>query len=69
MPPRRNLPILDRLRSAHAIVAGLTVENPVYAPIFERLDRELRKAETEDAVLVRARAVVAAHKATDDTTA
>lgn len=66
---RKHLPLIDRLRNAHAIVAGLTVENPVYAPIFERLDRELKKAEAEDDVLVRARAVVALYKATDETTA
>lgn len=66
---RRHLPLIDRLRSAHAIVAGLTVENPVYAPIFERLERELRKAEADDDVLARARAVVASYKATDETTA
>lgn len=68
MPARRPLPFLDRLRNAHRTVAGLTAENAVYAPIFERLDRELKKAEAVDDVQARARATVAAYRAIDATT-
>jgi hypothetical protein len=59
---------LDRLRNAHRIVAGLTAENAVYAPIFERLDAELKRAEAVDDVQARARAVVERYRATDATT-
>lgn len=50
---------LVRLRAA---VAKLVVENPVYAPIFERLEIEIASLEANDPV-ARARAILSAHKA------
>lgn len=35
---------LERLRSAHAKVANLVLEDLIYLPIFERLDAELTAA-------------------------
>lgn len=55
---------LDRLRSAHAVVAELVIEDPVYAPIFERLEQEIRIEEARQSpdLIARARAVVAARQ-------
>jgi len=53
---------LERLRAARAKVALLVAKNPVYAPIFDRLDREVEARETADPV-ARARAIVAAQRA------
>lgn len=50
---------LERLRRAHAKVAGLVVADPVYAPIFLRLEADIADAEammSED-VIARARAI------------
>lgn len=56
---------LERLRAAHATVAQLVLADPVYAPVFERLDRELAQAEAalSGDILTRARAIVAAQSA------
>ncbi|MFE3838756.1 hypothetical protein [Pseudogemmobacter sonorensis] len=56
---------LDRLRAAHATVALLVLNDAVYAPIFDRLDRELAQAEAAFSgdILTRARAIVAAQSA------
>ncbi|MGQ0566716.1 MAG: hypothetical protein ACT4OK_16865 [Gemmobacter sp.] len=61
---------LDRLRRAHAKVARLVVADPVYAPIFTRLEAEIVDAEAalSGDVIARARAV-ARQRATDRTTA
>ena len=50
---------LDRLRRAQATAAELTLADPVYAPIFARLDAELEAAEAAMATdpITRARAV------------
>jgi hypothetical protein len=50
----------DELVRLRAAVAKLVVENPVYAPIFERLDREVAALEAPDPV-ARARAIIAGH--------
>lgn len=50
---------LDRLRKAHAKVARLVVADPVYSPIFLRLEAEIADAEAllSGDILARARAV------------
>lgn len=50
---------LERLRRAHAKVARLVVADPVYAPIFIRLEAEIADAEAmlSGDILARARAV------------
>jgi len=40
--PRNKLLIVDRLRRAQTAIAyALKVDGPVYAPLFERLEREI----------------------------
>jgi len=55
--------MLARLCRAREVVARLVVEDPVYLPIFERLETEIAveeaKASADDAVS-RARAIAAA---------
>lgn len=50
---------LDRLRSALGAVAELVTQNPVYAPIFLRLEEEIaiEEARQQNDVLARARAI------------
>lgn len=57
---------VERLRAAHAAVAELYAEDDAYAPIFQRLDQELRLAETANfnCPIERARAKLAAQMAT-----
>ena len=54
---------LKSLRSAYRKVAALVLHDPVYLPIFERIDREIAALEAEGDVISRARAVAALHKA------
>jgi len=58
--------LLERLRVARAAVAELMFENEAFAPIFERLDREVKAAESADLTdpIERARAICAAQMAT-----
>lgn len=53
---------LARLKAARAKMALIVKRNPVYAPIFDRLDKEVAARETSDPIL-RARAIVAAQSA------
>lgn len=54
---------LERLRGAYATVACLVVQDPVYLPIFLRLEAEIADLEIRDDVIGRARAVAARQKA------
>ncbi|WP_142080143.1 hypothetical protein [Roseinatronobacter monicus] len=56
---------LQRLRSAHATVAKLVVDDLVYLPIFERLEAELVAAEAKEKgdPIAYARAAIAAQNA------
>ncbi len=54
---------LDRLREAYKTVAKLVIADPVYLPIFERLEAELLAADTELDAITRARAIAAHHRA------
>jgi len=51
---------LDQLRRLRQVAAKLVVSNPVYAPIFERVETEIAELEAIAAndVVARARAVV-----------
>lgn len=51
---------LERVRKAHLTAAKLTAGNPVYAPIFARMERELASAEAalSDDPIFRARAAL-----------
>ena len=50
---------IERIRAAHGIMAKLVIQNPVYIPIFERLERELAVAEADGDIITRARNIVA----------
>lgn len=52
----------DELVRLRAAVAKLVVENPIYAPVFERLEIEIASLEAPDPV-ARARAILAGQKA------
>lgn len=54
---------LDRIRAAHAKVAKLVIADPIYAPIFERLEQELALVEAEGDTVARAHAEVARQSA------
>ena len=54
---------LERLKQARAKVAKLVLLDPVYLPIFERLEAELLAAETQTDAISRARAIAARQKA------
>lgn len=47
---------VDRLKTLHAAMADLACEDPVYLPIFARLDAELEIASMSNPVM-RARAL------------
>lgn len=51
------------LQEAYQKVAALVIEDPVYLPVFERIERELTMLDRQDDVIQRARAVAARHKA------
>ncbi len=59
MRPATTTAELERLRRAHAKVARLVVADPVYSPIFLRLEAEIADAEAllSGDLLARARAV------------
>ena len=44
-------------------MAALVIDDPVYLPIFERLEAELAAAEAIGDPIARARAMLAVHKA------
>lgn len=54
---------LKSLQSAYLKAAALVVEDPVYLPIFERIEYEIAVFERQDDVIQRAKAVVARYKA------
>ncbi len=54
---------IERLRAAYTKVANLIIHDPVYVPIFLRLEAEIAVAEVEGDVISRARAVAARQKA------
>ena len=59
MPPTQ----LKRLQDAYRKVAELVLMDPVYLPIFERLEKELLAAEAAGDAIARARAVAQLQRA------
>lgn len=45
----------DRLRRALQTVAQLVVDDPAFLPVFERLERELAKLQSQSAAIERAK--------------
>ena len=56
--------ILSDLQKMHRMAAVLVIADPVYLPIFERLENELAVFEAKDDAISRARAIAALHRAT-----
>ncbi len=54
---------LKSLQSAYTKVATLVLTDPVYLPIFVRIEREIAILESDGDAISRARAVAARHKA------
>ena len=54
---------LSDLQKMHRMAAALVVADPVYLPIFERIERELAVLDAHGDAISRARAIAARHKA------
>lgn len=59
----RDPELLADLQKMHRMAAALVVADPVYLPLFERVERELALYESEDDAISRARAIAALHNA------
>ena len=64
---RENEPItIERLEAALGIVArAILLDGPIYAPIFDRLEREIAALRANDDVVSRAQRFLAAYSAAD----
>ncbi|WP_444443330.1 hypothetical protein [Rhodobacter capsulatus] len=47
----------------HRMAAALVVADPVYLPLFERIELELAAHQAKDDAISRARAIAACHRA------
>jgi hypothetical protein len=54
---------LDKLKAAYSKAAALVIEDPVYLPIFERIEREIALFEKHDDAIQRAKAIAERYKA------
>ena len=54
---------LADLQAMHRKAAALTIVDPTYAPIFERVERELAAHASRQDIVARARAIAASQKA------
>ena len=54
---------LSDLQTMHRMAAALVVADPVYLPLFERIELELATHEAKDDAISRARAISARQKA------
>ena len=52
-----------RLQAAYAKVAAMVVSDPVFIPVFERLNAEIAAYEMEGDIVARAKAIVNRQKA------
>ncbi|QBX34261.1 hypothetical protein E4191_05680 [Paracoccus liaowanqingii] len=58
------LPVtFETLQKMHRVAAALVVDDPIYLPIFERIEKELARMDDKKTTLERARAILASHKA------
>jgi hypothetical protein len=63
---RNDAPTLERLEKALAIVArAIVLDGAVYAPTFDRLEREIAALRADDDVVSRARRYLAARASAD----
>ena len=64
--PRALMPepvTLPELQKMHRMAAALVVADPVYLPLFERIELELAAHQAKDDAISRARAIAACHRA------
>lgn len=54
---------LAELQKMHRMAAALVVADPVYLPVFERIEHELAAYEAKGDAVSRARAIAARHRA------
>ncbi|MBB1499181.1 hypothetical protein [Paracoccus sp. MC1862] len=54
---------LEDLQAMHRMAAALVIADPVYIPIFERIERELAAHASKQDSVARARAILAGQKA------
>ena len=54
---------LDDLKKMHLMAAALVITDPVYLPIFTRIEEELASWSSRDDAISRARAIAASYKA------
>lgn len=54
---------LEKLKAAYSKAAALVVVDPVYLPVFERIEREIALFENQDDAIQRARAIADSYKA------
>ncbi|MDO9581849.1 MAG: hypothetical protein Q7J24_01870 [Desulfomicrobium sp.] len=54
---------LPELQKMHRMAAALVISDPVYLPIFERIEHELASYEAKDDAISRARAIAARQRA------
>lgn len=54
---------LSDLQKMHRMAAAMVIADPVYLPIFERIELELAVFEAKGDAISRARAIAARHKA------
>jgi hypothetical protein len=54
---------LSELQTMHRMAATLVIADPIYLPIFERIEQELAAFEAKGDAISRARAIAARHKA------
>ncbi len=55
---------LSDLQKMHRMAAALVVSDPIYLPVFERIEHELSTFETKNDAISRARAIASHHRAT-----
>ncbi|RGP37736.1 hypothetical protein [Pseudotabrizicola alkalilacus] len=60
MPAPVTLPELQKM---HRMSAALVITDPVYLPVFERIEHELATYEAKDDAISRARAIAARQRA------
>ncbi len=54
---------MPTLHWMHKLAADLVLADPVYVPIFERIEREIAALKGQGDAISRARAIAASHKA------
>lgn len=54
---------LEKLKAAYSKAAALVIEDPVYLPVFERIEREITLFEKQEDAIQRARAIAERYKA------